>query len=124
MYWILQLLMYGLSVYLAAYFLPGVEVESYQTALLVAAGLWIVNKTIRPIFTFLTIPISVLTLGIFYIFINALMISLVAYLIDGFTISSSILWAFVLGITLSILNSIFDKLIGTQKQKRKRQLGK
>ncbi len=120
MYWILQLLMYGLSVFLAARFLPGVEVESYQTAIIVAAGLWIVNKTIRPIFTFLTIPISVLTLGIFYVFINALMISLVAYLIDGFSISSSVLWAFVLGIVLSVLNSIFDRLIGSTKKRAKR----
>lgn len=117
-YWILQLLMYGLSVFLAARFLPGVDVDSYQTAIIVAAGLWLVNKTIKPIFTFLTIPISVLTLGLFYIFINALMISLVAYLIDGFTISNSILWAFVLGITLSVLNSIFDRLIGTTKKRR------
>jgi len=119
LYWILQLLAYGLSVFLAARFLPGVDVDSYQTAIIVAAGLWIVNKTIRPIFTALTLPISVLTLGVFYIFINALMISLVAYLIDGFTISSSILWAFVLGIVLSVLNSIFDSLIGKKKSQRK-----
>ena len=120
MYWILQLLTYGLSVFLAARFLPGVDVVSYQVAVMVAAGLWIVNKTIRPIFTALTFPISVFTLGIFYIFINALMISLVAYLIDGFTISNSILWAFVLGIVLSFLNSIFDSLTGTRNRRLKK----
>lgn len=120
-FWLLSLLAYGLSVYLAGAFLPGVDVFDYQTAVIVAFGLWIVNRTIKPIFTVLTLPISVLTLGLFYLCINAIMIYFVAYLIDGFTISN-FLWALLLGLVLSILNSTFDFLIGKTKKVKGRKI--
>jgi len=100
---------------LTAYLLPGVHVEHYGYALLVAAVLAIVNFIIKPILVVLTIPITVLTLGLFLLVINALMILLVDSLIDGFRVDG-FWWALAFSLILSVFNSLFSDLAGDKKR--------
>lgn len=84
---ILRFLLNGVAVMLTAYLLPGVTVKDYLTALIVALVLAIVNVIVKPILVLFTIPITVVTLGLFLLVINALMILLVDYFVDGFFVN-------------------------------------
>ena len=84
MQYLFSFLFYGLSVYAADWLLPGVYVSNFQSALITAICLWFVYKLLKPLFIFLTLPITFLTLGIFYIFINAFMISIVSWFLVDF----------------------------------------
>ena len=106
---ILRFLLSGLAVVLAAYLLPGVHVEHYGYALLVALVLTIVNWIVKPILIVLTIPITVFTLGLFLLVINALMIMLVDALIPGFSVDG-FWWALAFSLILSLFNSLFTDI--------------
>jgi putative membrane protein len=106
---ILRFLLSGLAVVLAAYLLPGVHVEHYGYALLVALVLTVVNWIVKPILIVLTIPITVLTLGLFLLVINALMILLVDSLVPGFSVDG-FWWALAFSLILSLFNSLFSDI--------------
>jgi len=112
---IIRFLLSGVAVLLTAYLLPGVHVDHYGYALLVAAVLAIVNFIIKPILIVLTIPITVITLGLFLLVINALMILLVDSLIDGFRVDG-FWWALAFSLILSVFNSLFSDLAGDKKR--------
>lgn len=99
----------GIAVFTASYLLPGVHVDSFYTALIVALVLGIINAFIKPILFFLTLPITLLTLGIFALILNALMISLTDLLVSGFEIKS-FWWALLFSIVLSIITSFLNSL--------------
>jgi putative membrane protein len=105
---IVRFLLSGLAVLLTAYLLPGVSVEHYGYALLVAVVLSLVNLIVKPILVFLTIPISIVTLGLFLLVINALLILLVDYLTPGFEVSG-FWWALAFSLILSLFNSLFGE---------------
>jgi putative membrane protein len=105
---IIRFLLSGLAVLLAAYLLPGVHVEHYGYALLVAAVLSIVNVVVKPILILFTIPITVLTLGLFLLVINALMILLVSWLVPNFQVDG-FWWALAFSLILSVFNSMFSE---------------
>ena len=116
MNWIIRLLLNGLAVVLAAYLLPGVSVEDYGTALIVALILAIVNVLVKPILVILTIPITILTLGLFLLVINASLILFVDHLIgSGFEVDG-FWWALLFSLILSIFNSLFSDLAGKKKE--------
>jgi len=77
----------ALSLLGAAYLIPGIEVKSFYVALIVALLLGLVNLILRPILIFLTLPITILTLGLFTIVINGLLFWFVATFVDGFDIT-------------------------------------
>ena len=104
---IIRFLLSGLAVLLTAYLLPGVDVTHYGYALLVAAVLSLANLIVKPILVILTIPITILTLGLFLLVINALIILSVDYLVPGFQVDG-FWWALAFSLILSIFNSIFD----------------
>ncbi len=111
MFLILRLIITAAVVFLAAYYLPGVTVDSLWTALVVAIVLGIVNILIRPIFVLITLPLTILTLGLFSFIINAIMIWLVAALVPGFALSgffAALLLALVLAILHWLLNALHD----------------
>ena len=81
---VLNLLISALAVAIAAYIIPGVVVDGYFTAIVVAITLAIVNSTIGPFLKILTLPLNVMTLGLFSLIINVLMVLLVAKIIPGF----------------------------------------
>lgn len=115
MNWIIRLLLNGLAVVLAAYLLPHVTVDSYGTALIVALVLAIVNVLVKPVLVILTIPITILTLGLFLLVINAALILFVDNLIRGFEVDG-FWWALLFSLILSIFNSLFDDLAGKRKR--------
>lgn len=114
---IVRFLLYGVAVLLTAYLLPGVDVDHYGYALLVAAVLTLVNIFIKPVLIVLTIPITVVTLGLFLLVINALIILLVDSLVPGFSVNG-FWWALLFSLILSIFNSMFSDLTGDKKNRR------
>jgi putative membrane protein len=89
--------------------MKGVHVEHYGYALLVAAVLALANMIVKPVLIIFTIPITIFTLGLFLLVINALIIMLVDYLVPGFRVDG-FWWALAFSIVLSIFNSLFTDL--------------
>jgi len=111
---IIRLLLNAIAVVVIAKLLNGVHVDSYTTAIIVAIVLSILNLIIKPILVILTLPITILTLGLFLLIVNALIILLADKLIDGFSVSS--LWIAVLfSILLSVFQSVLHSLIKEDK---------
>ncbi len=73
---------------LVARLYPGVQVSSFGAALMAAAGLGLLNTVLRPVLILLTLPVTVLTLGLFLFFINAAMFWITAHVLSGFTVTS------------------------------------
>lgn len=96
-------LLNSISVYATASILKGVEIKSFWTALVVAALLALVNVFVKPILVILSLPISILTFGLFVLVINAALILLVDALIKDFKIQS-FGWAVLFGIVMSIIS--------------------
>jgi putative membrane protein len=103
---IIRLLIYTGAVLLTAWMLPGVHVESFTTALMVAIAMAILNTFIRPVLIFLTIPVTIVTLGLFLLVINALIILLIGKIVPGFEVEG-FWWALLFSVILSIIASIF-----------------
>lgn len=101
------------AIIVSAYLLPGVHVDSFVTALVAAAVLGIINAVIKPILVILTLPINILTLGLFLFVINAVCILLVSSVVSGFRIDG-FLWALLFGIILSLVNSALHSFIPTE----------
>ena len=98
---IINLILNTISVAISAYLVPGVSIDTWFSALTVSVVLGLINTLIKPIITILTLPITILTLGFFYIIINVAIIYVVDYLIQGFTIAGfipAIIFSFVLSI--------------------------
>ncbi len=102
-------LLSALAILVAAYLLPGVHITSFTTALVVALVLGIINAFIKPVLLILTLPINILTLGLFTFVINAAIIIFVSNLVDGFKVDG-FWWALFFGILLSIINSFLHQL--------------
>lgn len=115
MNFIIRFLLNGLAVLATAYILDGVAVDGYVTALIVALVLSAANAIVKPILIVLTIPITVVTLGLFLLVINALIILLVDYLVPRFEVDG-FWWALLFSLILSVFNSLFDDL--TKEKKR------
>lgn len=111
---IIRFLLSGVAVMLAAYLLPGVHVEDYWAALLVAVLISLSNVIVKPIFVILTIPITLLTLGLFLLVINAIIILMVDYFVDGFSVDG-FWWALAFSLILSVFNSLFTDLTRERK---------
>ena len=99
----------SLAVLVVTYLLPGVSVDNAVTAIVVAAVLSLLNMLLKPVLILLTFPITVVTLGIFLLVINALLIMLAASLVPGFNVDG-FWWALVFSIILSIVTGIFNSL--------------
>ena len=99
------LLINSLTVFFGAYLLKGIEVKNYLTAIGVAIVLAIVNVLIKPIIVVLTIPLTIITLGLFILVINAWMLMLTGKIVEGFKVHS-FFSALFLGLILSVVNAI------------------
>jgi len=106
-----RLLLTALAVLVTAYLLPGVHVTNLFWALLVAAILALFNVTIKPLLIIITIPITVFTLGLFLLVINAIIILLASALIPGFQVDG-FWWALGFSLILYLINKIFNNLAG------------
>ena len=106
MTFLLRILLTAVVVVFLANFLPGVNVTGYWTAIVVALVLALLNLIVKPILVLLTLPVTILTLGLFLIVINAIIILLVDAFVGGFTVSG-----FWIAVLFSILLSIFQSLL-------------
>lgn len=95
---------YGLSMILK----PHIIIDSFSTALVFVIVLGILNAIVKPILILLTLPITILTLGIFLLVINVLMVILADKFVEGIHIDG-FWWAFIFGILLSFLSSAISK---------------
>jgi putative membrane protein len=106
---IIRFFLSGLAVLLGAFLLPGVHVDNFGYALLAAAALSLANFLVKPALIVLTIPITIVTLGLFLLVINALIILLVDYFVPGFNVDG-FWWALAFSLLLSIFNSMFSNM--------------
>lgn len=106
---LIRLIVSGLAVFIASYLLPGVKVDSFLTAIIVSVILGIINTIIKPILILLTLPINILTLGLFTLVINALLVLLADSLVPGFEVDG-LLWALIFSLVVSIVGTFLRKL--------------
>jgi len=111
----IKLILSALAVIITSYLLGGVHVDDFFAALIVAALLALLNTIVRPILVILTIPITIFTLGLFLLVINALIILMADSLVDGFVVDG-FWWALLFSIILSIINSLFQGLSTKDRQ--------
>lgn len=102
MRFLINWLLYALAIGISAYILPGVRLEGFFAALVTAAILGLVNGVLRPILFIFTLPLTILTLGLFTFVLNALMVLLAAAIVPGFTVHG-FWWALLFSLVLSIL---------------------
>ncbi len=116
MKYILRILLSALAVVILAKILPGVGVDSYTTAIIVALVLSLLNFIVKPLLVIFTLPVTILTLGLFLLVINAIIILLADQLVGGFYVDS-IWWALLFSLLLSFLQSILFSLLKDEKKK-------
>lgn len=110
---ILRVLIVAVGLWVASRIIPGVEISDGWTLLLAALVLGIINAVVRPVVIILTLPLTLLTLGLFLLVINAAMLSLAAWLLDGMNVAG--FWsAFFGAIVVSIVAWICTWFIGDQ----------
>lgn len=107
---VIQIIISGLAVIISAYLLPGISVANFFTGIVIAALLALLNMTIKPILVFLTIPITLVTLGLFLLVINAFIVIIAAEIIPGFVVNG-FWWAVLFSVILSVVNSLLGVLI-------------
>ncbi len=105
MKFIANLLVNGLGVFIAAYLLPGIHVNSFFTAIVVSIVLGITNMFIKPIIVLLTLPLTIITFGLFIFIINGLMVLLASTFIPGFTVAN-FGWAMAFSVVLWAVNFV------------------
>lgn len=112
MNYLFKILLSALAVLFIGEFLPGVEVDSYATAIWVAFIVGILFTILKPLLVILTLPVTVLTLGLFLFVINAALILMANSWIDGFSVNgfwTALLFSILLSFFESILHSVLDK---------------
>ncbi|MCZ8167793.1 MAG: phage holin family protein [Flavobacterium sp.] len=111
---IVRVLVTALLVMIIPYFLKGIVVDAFTTALTVALVLGVLNLFVKPIFVLFTLPITVFSLGLFLLVINGMMIMLCDYFVDGFDVKN-IGWAMLFSIVLSLSQSLVYRLTELKK---------
>ena len=108
---IIKLLLSAVAVVATAYLLdPHVQVESFWIAIVVAAVLSLFHIFLKPVLVILTIPVTILTLGLFLLVINAALILLADWFIGGFQVDG-FLWALIFSLILSVIVSILHGFV-------------
>jgi putative membrane protein len=108
-YAILTVILSTIAVFVTANILPGTKVDSWGTALAVAVVLAIVNAFIRPLLLLLTLPLNVLTLGLFTFVIIAGLVLLVSAIVPGFHVDG-FWWALAFALVLAVINGFLSSL--------------
>ncbi len=108
---ILRTVIIGLGIWLAAYLVPGVTASSTTALIWAAIALGLINAFVRPVLLLLTLPLTVLTLGLFLLFLNAAMLNLAGWFVDGFEVVG--FWSAVFGaIVISLVSGLCSNFIG------------
>jgi len=110
---LISLILNAVALLLTAYIVPGFHVANFPTAILAAIVLGIVNTFIKPILSFISAPLTIITLGLFSFVVNAVVLFLVSSIVKGLTIDGwipAILGAIVLSVVSTVLNTILKDL--------------
>jgi putative membrane protein len=105
-----RLLLNGIAIIVAAYLLPGLHIAGPFAALVAGVLLGFINATVRPVLFFLTLPLTLVTLGLFIFVLNAICFGLTAWLVPGFSVDGfwwALLGALLVSIVSWILNGLF-----------------
>lgn len=113
---ILKILLTAAAVVILANILPGIHVQDYTSAIFVAIVLGLLRITVKPLLIIFTLPVTVLTLGLFLLVINAIIIMLAGNFVGGFEVDG-FWWALLFSLLLSFLQSVFYSLLDENKQK-------
>lgn len=105
---ILKLLISAAIIMITSYILPGVHIDTFLTALIVAVVLALLNFFVKPLLIFLTIPFTILTFGLFLLVINALIILLASHLIGHRFMVDGFWWALLFSILITLFNSLIN----------------
>lgn len=98
----------ALAIVITAYLLPGISVDGVVPALILAVVLGAINTFIRPVLIVLTLPLSIVTLGLFALVLNTLLIMIAASIVPGISISN--FWsALLFGIVLAIVSAVLKR---------------
>lgn len=113
---IFKILLTAVAVVLIANLLPGVQIQNFTNAILVAIVLGILRITVKPLLIFFTLPATIVTLGLFLLVINACIILLADYFVGGFAVAG--FWtALLFSLLLSLFQSILFSLLKENNQK-------
>jgi putative membrane protein len=99
------------GLWLAARFVPGVSVDGVETLVIAALLLGVVNALVKPVLVLLTLPLTILTLGLFLIVINAAMIGLVAFFLDGFQVAG-LIPALLCWVVVTVVSAVGSMIVG------------
>ncbi len=114
---LLKILLNAAAILVAAYFMDGIVVRGVGAALIAGLVLGIVNAIVRPVLLILTLPITLITLGLFIFIINALCLSLTAALVPGFEVAG--FWSALGGaLVVSIVSWVLNVLIKEERTNR------
>jgi putative membrane protein len=113
MRFIVHLLVIALALWVTAYILPGVEFSSWQALAISAIVLGLLNALVRPILVLLTLPITVLTLGLFYLIVNGFTFLLASKLVPGFEVTS-FWWAVLGALVVSVVSWFVGSFAGSR----------
>ena len=112
MNFIVNLLISAIAVMLSAWLLPGIHINGFVAALLVAVVLAILNRFVKPVLVLLTLPISIFTLGLFYLVINVLIVYMAEWVVKPDFSVDGFFYALLFSVVLSIVNSLLDAMAG------------
>ena len=104
---LIHFLVSAVAILITAYVLPGVSVDGILAAFILAVILGVINTFIRPVLVMLTLPLSIVTLGLFVLVINALLVMLASYIVPGFAVAG-FWYAFLFGIVLAIVSYVLQ----------------
>lgn len=108
---VLRTLITALGIWLAAYLVPGVSATSTGALIWAAIALGLINAFVRPVLVILTLPFTILTLGLFLLFLNAAMLNLAGWFVDGFEVVG--FWSSIFGaIVISLVSGLCSQFIG------------
>ncbi len=102
-------ILFSFAIMLIGWILPGISIEGFVSALIVTVVLALINIFIRPLIEFISLPINILTLGLFSLVINALLFMLAGFFVSGVEIDN-FWWALLASIILSILGVLIDNI--------------
>ncbi len=108
---IVQLLLTALVAYIAAKITPGVEITSYWTAIVLAIVLGLLDVLVKPFLEFISLPVTVLTLGFFMLVINAVIVLLASWLVSSFQVAgfwAAMLYSIIFSVVSWVLGLIFS----------------
>lgn len=107
---LVKIIILALAIYIASYIIPGVTINSTSTLFVVSIVLGLINTFVKPVLVILTIPLTIITLGIFLLILNGILILLVGSIVPGFYVSS-FFTAIIFSIVVSIISSLLSRFV-------------